>query len=131
MYLQNVFCFYFTASFIDRGERFAESTQEKNDKDVAKIHYISGENSCLQTTQSLTMTTTAQNNVSVTATSVDATTTATTTTTVETTSPAIAPSENYSYVTLTAVRLVSALICFCFFLNIARYSSFSCTFVGS
>ncbi|XP_058979562.1 sprouty-related, EVH1 domain-containing protein 1-like [Musca domestica] len=89
-------------SFKDRGERYTESSQDKNDKEVAKIHYISGENSCLQTTPSLpSMTSSAQNK---TTSMVNThTTTSTTVTTVET-SPVIAPSENYSYVTLTAVH---------------------------
>ncbi|XP_075165506.1 sprouty-related protein with EVH-1 domain [Haematobia irritans] len=86
-------------SFKDRGERYTDGTQDASEKEVAKIHYISGENTCLQNTQlPLTSTATAQMNVPVT------TAAATTTTANVETSPVIAPSENYSYVTLTAVH---------------------------
>ncbi|XP_065369634.1 sprouty-related, EVH1 domain-containing protein 1 [Calliphora vicina] len=75
-------------SLKDRGERFND---DKKDKEIAKIHYISGENSCMQTPPpgNVNTTNTISNN---------------TTTSTEATPAAIAPSENYSYVTLTAVH---------------------------
>lgn len=87
---------YSTVSFKDRGERFtADALLDNKDVEVAKIHYISGENSCLQKT-----TPPAQNKQHATITN----TSTGTPTTVEPSQTAIAPSENYSYVTITAVR---------------------------
>ncbi|TMW49782.1 hypothetical protein DOY81_005139 [Sarcophaga bullata] len=86
-------------SLKDRGERFND---DKKDKEIAKIHYISGENSCIQTSPpapppptTATVNSTHSNIIG---------NTNTTSTTTEPTPAAIAPSENYSYVTLTAVH---------------------------
>ena len=86
----------FIGSLKDRGERFND---DKKDKEIAKIHYISGENSCIQTSPPAPPTTATVNSTH----SNIIGNTNTTSTTTESTPAAIAPSENYSYVTLTAV----------------------------